>query len=636
MTEYNYNNSNSPFTPLDDSDLNVPGEYDDDIFFEEALSIKTTRTTDSNKTFVGSIVHKKRFNIALIALFIIFFVFIIKTSYLQIINGYKYKELAEENRIFHYTIQSERGIIYDRNGNPLTKNTPTFDIVVPSNIINDPDYTIELHQIADDLDVNLDNILQIASKYLIPTDILFAEQIPNEKALIYMSDKSESWISVETSALREYNNQNTLSLSHILGYSSSINSDEYDSYKSLEYRTFDKIGKQGLEKYYETNLRGTYGYELLEVDAFGNIERIISKTEPQDGENIYITIDLNLQSFIENKLKERLDNSDSTKASVIVMNPNNGEILSLVSWPSYDANLFTNGIEQESYSTLSNDTDQPLFPRAIAGEFPSGSTIKPVYAAAALIEGIITPYTTFMSTGGIWVNIWFFPDWRANGHGPTNVYHAIADSVNTFFYYIGGGKDDFEGLGIERMMQYASLFGFGSKTGIDLPGEADGFLPSMEWKEETKGEQWYIGDTYHVSIGQGDFLVTPIQIAQSTAIIANDGSIITPHLNIATIPTTKTIIDSDTAKIIQDAMRQTVTNGSAMSLQNAIVEVAGKTGTAQWSQDGIPHSWFTGFAPYDDPQIVVTILIEEGGNNYIVVPLANDIINYWFSLNKTL
>ncbi|MBU4315050.1 hypothetical protein KJ673_01445, partial [Patescibacteria group bacterium] len=442
---------------------------------------------------------------------------------------------------------------------------------------------------------------------------------------------NDPWISVETNALREYVTDEVSSLSHIIGYTSVINEEEYEAIKNLGYRQFDHIGKQGLEKTYESLLHGTYGEELLEVDAFGNIERIISKIDPKNGQNLYTTLDIRLQSFIETDLQEKLLKSVATKASVIVMDPNTGEILSLISWPAYDANLFAEGIEQESYSNLINDEDQPLFPRAIAGEFPSGSTIKPVYAAAALIEGIITPYTTFMSTGGIWVSVWFFPDWRAGGHGLTDVYHAIADSVNTFFYYIGGGKDDFEGLGIEQMMQYASLFGFGSQTGIDLPGEANGFLPSKQWKEETKGEQWYIGDTYHVAIGQGDLLVTPLQIAQSTAVFANGGSLITPHLNSGLDVSQRTIIDSGTAKIVQDAMRQTVTAGSARSMQSAVVEVAGKTGTAQWSTDGIPHSWFTGFAPFEDPQIVVTVLIEEGGNDNIAVPLSLDIINYWFS-----
>ncbi|MFH1611333.1 MAG: penicillin-binding protein 2 [Patescibacteria group bacterium] len=632
MNDSDSQDDKNPFPSLGESGFNVPGEYDDDLFFEEAMSQSKTRISDPNRSFIGSIISKKRFKSAGLILLMVFCIFIGKSAYLQIIQGGEYRSLAEENRILHHTLPSQRGIIYDRNSTPLSQNTPTFNIIIPSNIIIDDEHQTELRTMANDLGVSLAEIIEKAETYKLQTDILFAKQIPYDKALAYMAMSSnDPWISVETNALREYVTDEVSSLSHIIGYTSVINEEEYEAIKNLGYRQFDHIGKQGLEKTYESLLHGTYGEELLEVDAFGNIERIISKIDPKNGQNLYTTLDIGLQSFIETDLQEKLLKSVATKASVIVMDPNTGEILSLISWPAYDANLFAEGIEQESYSNLINDEDQPLFPRAIAGEFPSGSTIKPVYAAAALIEGIITPYTTFMSTGGIWVSVWFFPDWRAGGHGLTDVYHAIADSVNTFFYYIGGGKDDFEGLGIERMMQYASLFGFGSQTGIDLPGEANGFLPSKQWKEETKGEQWYIGDTYHVAIGQGDLLVTPLQIAQSTAVFANGGSLITPHLNSELDVSQRTIIDSGTAKIVQDAMRQTVTAGSARSMQSAVVEVAGKTGTAQWSTDGIPHSWFTGFAPFEDPQIVVTVLIEEGGNDNIAVPLSLDIINYWFS-----
>jgi penicillin-binding protein 2 len=213
----------------------------------------------------------------------------------------------------------------------------------------------------------------------------------------------------------------------------------------------------------------------------------------------------------------------------------------------------------------------------------------------------------------------------------TNVYHAIADSVNTFFYYIGGGYNDFEGLGVEKLMSYARTFGFASTTGVDLPGEADGFLPSMEWKERVKGERWYIGDTYNVSIGQGDILVTPLQMARATAVFANGGYLVTPQLVHDSDDQGPSIIPADTASEIAAAMRQTVTNGSATSLQSIPVAVAGKTGTAQWSSTRPNHSWFTGFAPYENPELVITVLIEEGGDTGIAIPVTRDILNYWFA-----
>ncbi len=229
------------------------------------------------------------------------------------------------------------------------------------------------------------------------------------------------------------------------------------------------------------------------------------------------------------------------------------------------------------------------------------------------------------------VSVWFFPDWRAGGHGITNVYHAIADSVNTFFYMIGGGNEQFTGMGIKKLMEHAANFGFGSQSGIDIPGEAEGFLPSKEWKLEKKGEIWYIGDTYHAVIGQGDFLATPLQIARATAVFANEGYLVTPHLNIDLETEKKKIVDDETVKIISDAMRGTVTYGSAKFLGTLPVTSAGKTGTAQWSNESANHSWFTGFAPFEDPEVVITVLIEEGDDSYLAVRTTHDILDWWFT-----
>ncbi|MEK7097236.1 MAG: penicillin-binding transpeptidase domain-containing protein, partial [Patescibacteria group bacterium] len=288
--------------------------------------------------------------------------------------------------------------------------------------------------------------------------------------------------------------------------------------------------------------------------------------------------------------------------------------------------------------------DNPLFNRAVSGEYPSGSTIKPVMAAAAFEEGVITEKTSFLSSGGLRIGEWFFPDWKAGGHGVTNVRKAIAESVNTFFYYIGGGFQDFIGLGIERIVKYEKMFGLGSQTGVDLPGEASGFLPSKEWKEKTKNEKWYIGDTYHVAIGQGDLTATPLQIAMFTGFFANNGKIYRPHFvreildskdnpakEIEEDPIRENFISDYNIKVVREGMRQTVTAGSARSLSLLPVEAAGKTGTAQWSSKKDPHAWFTGFAPYDYPQIVFTILIEEGREgSTVAVPIAKEFLEWYF------
>jgi penicillin-binding protein 2 len=359
---------------------------------------------------------------------------------------------------------------------------------------------------------------------------------------------------------------------------------------------------------------------------------------------LVLSVDYDLQKKSEEILTAEMDRLKLKKGAVIVMDPNNGEIISLVSLPAYNNNLFSGGIKTEEYEKLIKDANQPLFDRAIAGEYPSGSTVKMVVAAAALQEKVISEKTSVFSSGGLRVGIWFFPDWKAGGHGWTDVRKALADSVNTFFYYIGGGYESFTGLGIDRLVKYFRLFGLGDKTGIDLPNEAMGFVPSKEWKEKVRDEKWYIGDTYHLAIGQGDLLVTPLQIARWTAFFANSGKIVSPHLvkkildengNSAEeiIPEVKQgIIDPYNVEVVRQGMRRAVTAGSAKRMQDLPVETAAKTGTAQWSTVKDPHAWFTAFAPYKDPEIVVTVLVEEGKEgSQVALTVAHEIVKYYFS-----
>ena len=400
----------------------------------------------------------------------------------------------------------------------------------------------------------------------------------------------------------------------------------------------------GVEYFWEADLKGINGKKQIEVDALGKEKKIINQEKGEDGHNLVLSIDIELQKKLEEVMADSLSELKTKKGSAIVMDPNNGEILALVSLPAYDNNVFARGITADEYGELINNPDKPLFNRTVSGEYPSGSTIKPVIAAAALEEGIINENTTFLSVGGISIGQWFFPDWKAGGHGRTSVRKAIAESVNTFFYYIGGGHQDFRGLGVDRIVEYGKLFGLGAQTGIDLAGESGGFLPSKKWKEETKGERWYIGDTYHLAIGQGDILVTPLQVAMFTGVFANSGKLYRPHLvkevlsgddrlirKIETEPVRDNFINDYNLQVVREGMRQTVTRGSARSLSDLPVAAAGKTGTAQWSSKRENHAWFTGFAPYDNPEIVITVLIEEGGEgSSVAVPIAKEVMEWYF------
>jgi penicillin-binding protein 2 len=438
--------------------------------------------------------------------------------------------------------------------------------------------------------------------------------------------------------------------SHVLGYTGKITQEELNTFSDQGYLYTDTIGKTGLEQAYESLLRGTHGIREIEVDVSGRLQKVLSQKDSVHGKNIKLSIDARLQEFAYSATQEHLRKHGKEKASVIVMNPTNGQILSMVTYPEFDANKFSGGISYDEYLEYLEDTRNPLFNRSIKGEYPSGSTIKLLIGAAALEEKVISESTRFLSTGGLLIaNTWFFPDWRAGGHGYVNIIGALADSVNTFFYIIGGGYEDFEGLGLDRIASYYRAFGLGERTGIDLPGESRGLVPTREWKWDRKKEEWYIGDTYHMSIGQGDILVTPLQVAQYTAYFANNGITYVPRLVESIIDeegiekkqkpeiAQENVVSQYTTSVIRKGMREAVLSGSAQYLTLLPVTSAGKTGTAQFSKVKDPHAWFTAFAPYENPEIVITVLVEEGEEGSSVgVQLAYQIMNYYFGEYKEL
>jgi len=564
--------------------------------------------------------------------------------YLQVIRGDYYFAQAEDNRVRVKYSRAQRGVIYDRQGQILVQNVFGFSLFITQAAL-----PVDKSQ----RQTVLNNIAQIAGLNLAELEAKLAESkdyfwqpvavktgIGYEQAMFLKIKSSElPGISLEEDSWRHY--LHSESLAHVLGYVGKLNAQEYQKNKG-QYLLSDNIGKTGLERYYESRLRGQHGEKRVEVDSFGREKKIISQQPAISGQSLILSLDAALQDKIYQILDGRLRRQLS--AAVVVSNPQNGEIIALVDYPSYDDNLFAEGISQTDYQKLLDDEMKPLFFRSISGEYPSGSTIKPVLASAALEEKIIDRHTSFNSVGGLWVGgRWFFPDWKAGGHGLTNVIKAIAWSVNTYFYYIGGGYGDFQGLGVERIGKYLKLFGLGETLGLDLPGESAGFVPTAEWKKKEKNEAWYIGDTYHLSIGQGDLLVTPLQVNSYTATIANGGRIYRPHLvkgiiaaagqgePLASQVIREKFISSQNLEIVRQGMRQTVVAGSAASLNGLSVPAAGKTGTAQWNSNKKNHAWFTGFAPFDQPDFCLTVLVEEGGEgSSLAVPIAREIMQYWF------
>ncbi len=592
--------------------------------------------------------HNKIRIIILICL-VIFFIILSRLFWLQIIKGNEYNLIAKGNRIRQQIIPAERGIIYDRFGTPLVTNIASYNLYfIPADLPDDRNYLIkQLAKILEKNPTEINNTLN-SIDYNSYQPILITNNLRHEQiiALKTIEDKLPG-IELNTEPRRKYIENS--GLAHILGYVGKINQDELKARVKEHYRFNDYIGKNGIELFYENYLKGQDGIQEVEVNASGKIQKILNKINPQIGQDIVLSIDLDLQKKITEVLSQALKkNSTAHGASAIALDPDSGEILAMVSLPNYDNNYFSAGILVTAYNSYLKDKNNPLFNRSIAGNYPPGSTFKPLMALAALEEGIIDKNKTFLSTGGLRIGRWFFPDWKYGGHGRTNVIKAIAESVNTFFYYIGGGYSDFTGLGVDKIVTYAKKFYLSYKLGIDLPGEASGFLPTRKWKEEVKGEPWYIGDTYHLSIGQGDILVTPLQVTTYIAAIANGGTLYRPHL-LKTIITdnsshkkfkspdyilTKNIASKKNIDIVRQGLRSAVLKGSARSLQSLPVTAAGKTGTAQVGGHQNYHAWFTGFAPYKSPKIVLTILIENGGEGSSVsVPVFKDVINWYFTEN---
>ncbi|KKW31829.1 MAG: Penicillin-binding protein 2, partial [Candidatus Uhrbacteria bacterium GW2011_GWA2_52_8d] len=438
--------------------------------------------------------------------FFIAVLFIGRSAYVQIFQGEHYKMLSSQNREYLELLVPTRGSVMDKQGVLLAWNEPAFVLTMTlDDLPTGEDRDVLFARVANligaqptDLDLL---ISQYASRPFDPIPV--KDDIAYESAIRLAIEVSDlPGFSLTTRTKRVYSSS-TSSLSHVLGYTGLLSVSDIESGQAQGYRLIDSIGKSGIEREYEGVMRGIPGRLVFEVDALGNKLSILSKEEPELGSNLTLAIHAEFQAFIQQELEAVFHQSGATRGSVVALDPRTGAVHALVSLPTYDANEFIDGISSERYTALLEDEDQPLFFRAISGEFPSGSTFKPVVAYGALAEGIVEEHTSFVSTGGLRIGQWFFPDWKAGGHGVTDVRKALSESVNTYFYIIGGGFDTVTGLGVERIADYAKRFGFGATTGIDLPNEADGFLPSKEWKQDVKGERWYVGDTYHLAIGQG-------------------------------------------------------------------------------------------------------------------------------------
>jgi len=591
----------------------------------------------------------KRQGLNVLWFIIVFFliIFAVRIFYLDIIKGSYYADVSNGNRIRSTVIKAPRGKILDRYGQILASNVPSIDaIIIPASLPEqESDRQVVVASVANILGIDegeIRNIFEVKNKKSLEP-ILLKENITRDQALIILGKFRElPGVFIENTAIRSYEDGNIFS--SIIGYDGKITKNEIA--ENSDYEMTDYIGKTAIEKQYESDLRGVAGAKQIEVDSLGNIKKNLSNINPQSGSDLILNIDAGLQKKLYDSMLDVLEKSGTRTAAAVAIDPRDGSVLAMVNFPNYDNNLFARGISNEEYQTIINNKNLPLFNRAVNGEYPPGSTIKPAVASAALMEGTITPETIIDGQGGS-INIggFRFGDWKT--HAPSDVRTAIAESNDVFFYTIGGGYAGVEGLGMSRMKKYENLFGFGEVTGIDLPTEATGLIPDEQWKLDRFGEKWYIGDSYHCAIGQGFVTTTPLQVANYTAALANGGTLYTPRIVNQIRKTDGTItynnpevirknfISESVMAVVREGMRKTVTDGTAQPLKTLSVEVAGKTGTAEFGNEGKTHGWFISFAPYDHPVIALAIIAEGGGEGHSSgVPVTKDVYDYYFNRNK--
>lgn len=572
---------------------------------------------------------------------IFFLILFIRLFNLQVTEGFINLRLAEGNRLKNVPIPAPRGMIIDDKGKNLVVNEPAYQLVI--NVTKKKDI-VKLNPEAVRLaGLTTEEIIKKAENNSQIGFVILKDKLPKEEALVLKSKLIEfKEFEVVPIYSRVYQANN---LCHILGFVGRPTEAEME--KGSVHFINNQVGKNGIEKTYDQYLQGAPGYKKAEVDVNGRIIRLLSTTQPVIGKTLVSSIDLDLQNHTSQVLEEKLKEL-KTQGTVIVMDPRDNSIKAMVSSPSYDCTKMSLGMSKDEYATLTSDKKNPLLNRAISGTYPAGSSIKPFIAASGLNFGVVNGDIAFDTPPFIEVGQWKFPDWK--DHGTTDIKKAIAESNNIFFYAIGGGWGPIKnGLGPDRLKEGLEMFGFNKKTGIDLSAENSGFIPTPAWKKKVTKEPWYIGNTYNMSIGQGDLLVTPIQIAQATSVIANGGKLYKPHTVTKIIEGSsdieiemkssdfllkENIFSSDVLSIVKEGMRQTVTGGSARSVfgDDYEIEVSGKTGTAQFGNEGKTHAWFTSFAPYENPELVVMVLVEGSGEgNEIAAPIAKQIYDFWWA-----
>jgi len=667
------------------------------------------------------VVPRTRLVVLRVVVVVAFTLLAAKLWHIQFARGAELRRQAEANSFVPREIEADRGVIYDSEGRQLVRNSPRFTVsVVPAALPEDEgDRQRQLAALADILGLELraGAARQAAARAaagqstealevfdadepglydLLPRTatgaidrshwdpVPVARNVPRVAAFaLFEATVEMPFVMIGESSVREYPTGATLG--PILGFTGSIPRDQLDEYLASGYRIYDVVGRDGLEATYERYLRGRKGEKIVEIDATGREQRQIGETRAAvSGHSLRLTIDAEFQAAVEEALAAGLRDTGARSGAVVALDPRNGDVRALVSLPNYDNNMLSTGARPEEFAALLSDPDLPLLNRAIAGQYAPGSSFKLITASGALQEGLITPRTKIFDPGHISLTNEYNPEestpffcWLRSGHGWLDIEGAIAHSCNVFFYQIAGSYIDEshrqDGLGSDRLAEYARAFGLGATSGIELYGEAAGRVPTKKWLADWSGDFWTTGLTYDMGIGQANTLVTPLQMARVAAAVANGGRLYKPRLVDRVVRADGEVVarpEREWAQVpvspenlatVRSGMRGAVVYGTALPAWTHLptqVAVAGKTGTAMFcdyigdeagadtlypcrrDSDGnlLTHAWFVAFAPYDDPEIALAVFIDGSGLDYVLegsrhaAPVAAQILRAYFGL----
>ncbi len=611
--------------------------YDEDITPEETLVDAASVHSDVEEPIGDGI-----FRFVGIVVVLAVGVLVAQTFRLSIVNGDYFTGLAFKNKTVNFTVPPARGIIFDQSGTPLVENVPSFDVLVVSRELprDEEAQTADLAAVAHALGVDEREFTENVAAASRAQSVFFAATDVDKAQVLALRSLSVPGVYVITSSKRHYLDGKAFSA--ILGYTGKVNQDDMadDGY----YLSSDTIGRLGIELSYERELRGTHGLIFFSRAGGGDVAQ-----DPTPGDNVVLNIDADAQHELWSILSGILREAGLSRAAAVVQDPRSGAVLSLVSFPSYDNNALTGTVSQAAYEQVFENPARPLLNRVIGGRYNPGSTIKPFIGLTSLQEGIMSATDTIQDCISITIpnplkpdEPYIFRNWRADT-GLFDLKRAIANSCNVYFATVGGGHGSVDGLGVTRIMNYLHRGLADVSLGIDLPGEVQGFLPTPSWKLKTRKENWYQGDTYNVSIGQGDLLVTPLWINTYVGAIANGGTLYTPQVAAKVVDADKQALetfaptalgqlpfDASAIRTMQSAMRETVLTGTAKLLQNLPVSAAAKTGTAEVVKGQSINSLFTAFAPATAPEVAITVLVEGSESNQGYAIRAADQFLAWY------